>query len=213
MTRIITYDKNCTSIEKLAKSDNKLAALITTIGDYHLDLRTDLFQSLLRSIIGQQLSVKAAQTIWQRTVQLLEKIDAEVLLNADEGLLRSAGISGSKIKYLKDLSEKVLTEQIILGNLYNLEDEEVILTLTKVKGIGLWTAEMFLIFSLGRQNVLSLGDAGLKRAIRWLYDLDSFPGPAEMLCLGEQWQPYRTVASLYLWEAINRNLCKAPLKH
>lgn len=185
-------------------ADPKMKQLIELIGDFNMCLNTGYFPSLVRSIVGQQLSVKAASTIWHRLTELCSNINPEALLSFEDETLKSAGLSKPKVKYVKDLSEKILTKEIVLEGFASKPDEEIINDLTKIKGIGRWTAEMFLIFSLGRPDILAVDDVGLKRAIKWLYKLEDSPGKDEMILISEKWKPYRSVASLYLWEAINR---------
>ena len=195
-------------LQSLSSSDPKLALLIYTIGDYQLKLRTDYFSSLVRSIIGQQLSARVALTIWERVKVLCTDITPQAIIGLDAGELKKIGFSGKKISYVEDLSQKVLNGEINLNGFDVLPDDEIIGQLVKVKGIGRWTAEMFLIFSLGRLDVLSLGDLGLKRSIQWLYGLKKLPAERTMGTYAKKWAPYRTVASLYLWEVINRGLIK-----
>lgn len=199
-------------LQTLSASDPVLAGLIEKIGDYELSLRGDYFPALVRSIIGQQLSVTVARTIWSRTQDLCGEVYPETILNLSEEALRGVGLSRTKVVYIKDLAQKVTEGAIDFQNLIALPNSEIINQLTTVKGIGTWTAEMFLIFSLGRLDVLSLKDLGLKRAIQWLYGLKKFPTEGTMLKYGKKWAPHQTVASLYLWEVINRGLIKEPIK-
>ena len=196
--------KNCSAIIGLNSADPKLAGLIALVGEFTMPLRTDYFASLVRSIIGQQLSVKAAATIWNRTLQACGEMRPETILALNEEKLRAAGFSMSKIAYVRDLAGQVVSGGLNLAQMPEMSDDEIIGALTKVKGIGVWTAQMFLIFSLGRPDVLSTADLGLRRSLRWLYQLDELPGAKDFERYGEKWQPYRTTASLYLWEAINR---------
>jgi DNA-3-methyladenine glycosylase II len=201
-------------LQTLSASDPILAALIEKVGDYELNLRSDCFSALVRSVIGQQLSVKVAGTIWRRTQDLCVskgdggEICPETITNLSEEALRGVGLSRTKVVYIKDLAQKVSAGEIDFQILRSLPNPEIITQLTAVKGIGTWTAEMFLIFSLGRLDILSLKDLGLKRAIQWLYGLKKFPSEQTMLKYGKKWAPYQTVASLYLWEVINRGLIK-----
>ncbi len=195
-------------LQTLCSSDPRLGLLIKTIGDYELNLRTDYFPSLVRSIIGQQLSVVVAQTIWKRAKAICTDVTPPVIASLNDDDLKKIGLSGRKINYIKDLSQRVLDGEIRLDGLDMLPDDEIIAQLVKIKGIGRWTAEMFLIFSLGRLDVLSLGDLGLKRSIQWLYGLKKSPAERTMKLYAKKWMPYRTVASLYLWEVINRGLIK-----
>jgi DNA-3-methyladenine glycosylase II len=204
MTRQLIIQTDSPEVQTLSRNDPLLGRLITAIGDLTLDLRDDDFGSLVRSVIGQQLSVKAAATIWNRTVDLCGVITPDAILSTSDERLRTAGLSKAKIAYVKDLSSKVGNGQLELSRLREQADEDVIRSLRQVKGVGQWTAEMFLVFSLGRLDILSLGDAGLQRAANWLYGQQSAGKKIELVGLGDNWSPYRTLASLYLWEAINR---------
>jgi len=175
-----------------------------------------LFERLVETIISQQLSIKAADTIFERFVKLFRKRDSSSLLQKDkekviafpsakevlkmkDEKIRSAGISFRKISYIKGIAQAFLDEKIIIKELKKLSDEEVIIKLTELKGIGKWTAEMILIFSLQRPDVFSVGDLGLRRAIEKLYGISDFK---EILKLSESWKPYRSLASWYLWRSL-----------
>ena len=169
-----------------------------------LAIHPDPFLRLTRTIIGQQLSVKAAQTIFLRFEKLFKKnINPEELLKIPENRLREAGISFQKIKYLKDLSEKTVKEEIRLHELKHKQNEDVVAELIKIKGIGQWSAEMFLMFSLGREDVFSFGDLGLQNAIQKLYKLRSKPTEKQMERLAKKWSPYRTYAAMILWRSLD----------
>jgi len=187
--------------------DPVLKKIINACGPLEVELSTDYFSFLSRSIIGQQLSNKVAFVIWNRLLSLMDgEPSPQKLISLEDEKLREIGASYSKIGYLKNLSSAVLNNEICLDNLEGIENEEIVKNLTKVKGIGQWTAEMFLIFCLGRRDVFSLGDGGLQRSIKWLYRLDEVPKRKQLMQISEKWKPYRTFASLYLWEAINKNL-------
>ena len=187
--------------------DPVLKKIINACGPLEVELSTDYFSFLSRSIIGQQLSNKVAFVIWNRLLSLIDgEPSPQKLISLEDEKLREIGVSYSKIGYLKNLSSAVLNNEICLDNLEGIENEEIVKNLTKVKGIGQWTAEMFLIFCLGRRDVFSLGDGGLQRSIKWLYRLDEVPKRKQLMQISEKWKPYRTFASLYLWEAINKNL-------
>ncbi|MEF3302482.1 DNA-3-methyladenine glycosylase family protein [Paenibacillus sp. GYB003] len=193
------------SVRLLCESDPILKDLIHLIGDVEHKSDVDYFESLAMSIIGQQLSSKAAATIRNR-VQCLcsDKVTASSIISLSHDQLRAAGVSHAKIMYLKDLAEKVLTEQLDFSSIRDWDNEEVIKRLTEVKGIGKWTAEMFLIFALGRTNVMSYADAGLQRAAKWLYNLPEHPKSNYLQQVDHAWSPFQSVVSLYLWEAIDR---------
>lgn len=162
-----------------------------------------LFEDLVESIVSQQLSVKAADTIFGRIKELLPKneVSPKNILKVKDEQLRGAGLSNSKVKYVKDLALKVASKEIELEKLKDLEDEEVIEELIKVKGIGRWTAEMFLMFSLGRPDIFSIGDLGLRNAIKSIYNLEK-PTNVEILTISEKWSPYRTYACRVLWRSL-----------
>lgn len=162
------------------------------------------FSNLCDSIVGQQLSVKAGNTIWQRVATILNhNITPQAVLAVEDQLFRDAGMSWSKIKYMKDLAQHVLDRKLDLLSLHTHENEEIIKLLTQVKGIGPWTVEMFLMFTLGRPDVFSLGDLGLKRGIQKLYGLKDEPTKAELLEYAQKWAPFRTYASRILWKSLD----------
>ncbi|MEH7276641.1 DNA-3-methyladenine glycosylase family protein [Neobacillus vireti] len=193
-------------VQFLWKADKVMGKLIQIIGNIEIQIKGNRYESLVKSIIGQQLSVKAAGTIIGRVEALCNGITPQSIDNASIDELRATGISRSKINYMKDLTEKFLSNQLKLDQLDRFSNDEVITELTKVKGIGQWTAEMFLIFSLVRNDVLSLGDVGLQRACKWLYQADKETNGKDFLeQKAEKWKPYYSIASLYLWEAVNRD--------
>ena len=163
-----------------------------------------LFEHTLHSIVFQQLSVKAATTIHGRVCALFEKNKPtpELLLAADETLLRSAGLSRQKISYLKDLAQHFASGKINLTTVEKLPDLELIETLTQVKGIGVWTVQMLLIFRLGRHDVLPTLDLGIQKGIQRTYALRSLPKPKRVAAIGTKWSPYCSVASWYLWRSL-----------
>lgn len=190
---------------KHLKKDHHLSPVIDKFVIPPLLPSADLYQNLLESIVSQQLSVKAADTIFKRFLALFPGENfpkPEEVLKISDDTLRSCGLSRQKASYLKSLSELILSGQLILEDLESLPDEEVILLLTKVKGIGRWTAEMFLIFTLGRPDIFSLGDLGLRTAVSRLYGVDRDNLKAiEDISL--QWQPVRSLASRYLWKSLD----------
>jgi len=197
----------------LAASDPTMAALIDRIGEIDLATRlrrrkeerpADAYGALLRAIVGQQLSTKAARTIYLRVLDLFDgqTPSPEQLLEAREGDLRGAGLSGRKTEYIRDLAAHVLNGELELGRLDQLEDEEAIEEIVAVRGLGRWTAEMFLIFHLERPDVLSGGDLGIRKAIQIEYGLEEMPPPTQVIEIGEPWRPYRSLASIYLWESL-----------
>jgi DNA-3-methyladenine glycosylase II len=198
------------AVEHLRAADETLRAIIDERGPLDLESRTrgrpaDAYGALLRSIVGQQLSTKAARSIYLRVVELFggETPSPQELLDADPEALRSCGLSGAKVRYVRSLAEHVLSGQLELERLPDLGDEEVVREVTAVKGLGQWTADMFLMFHLGRPDVLPVGDLGVRRAVERAYGLEGLPSAEELEMLGERWRPYRTLASLYLWESLD----------
>jgi DNA-3-methyladenine glycosylase II len=162
------------------------------------------YGALLRAIVGQQLSTKAAESIFGRLVAMFDGKgpSPRQLIDADPDELRAAGLSRAKVAYLRDLAERVEDGELELDRLNELPDEEVSAQLTAVKGIGQWTADMFLMFNLGRPDVLPVGDLGIRNAMQRLYELPAKPSAAELTRIAEPWRPYRSLASLYLWTAL-----------
>ena len=193
----------------LASSDKVMAGLIAEIGPMSIEKRRrgrpkgDAYGALLRAIVGQQLSVKAAATIFDRVLGIFggKMPTARELLDADETELRDAGLSGRKVEYLKDLAQRVESGELELERFDEMPDEEIVAELTAVRGLGVWTAQMFLIFHLERPDVLPVGDLGVRNAMGTAYGLDEPPTPEEMERIAAPWRPYRTLASLYLWES------------
>jgi DNA-3-methyladenine glycosylase II len=197
----------------LAASDPVMAGLIDRIG--RLDVKTrlkrrseerpaDAYGALLRAIVGQQLSTKAARTIYGRVIEIFGGTtpSPEQLLEASEADLRGAGLSGRKVEYIRDLATHVIDGELEVDRLDRLPDEEVIEEIVAVRGLGQWTAEMFLLFHLERPDVLSGGDLGIRKAIQVEYGLDEMPPPTQVIEIGEPWRPHRSLASLYLWESL-----------
>lgn len=183
--------------------DPVLGELIERIGPLAQRLDTNYYGALAGAIVSQQLSDKAAATIWNRLVAALGgDVQPEHVLAASEETLRGAGLSGAKAAYLRDLAVHVASGALDLAHIASLSDDEVIAQLTAVKGIGRWTAEMFLIFSLGRPDVLAVDDGALRTTIGWLYGVDASETRAAAAEQGKRWKPYRTAASLYLWHAL-----------
>lgn len=191
-------------IEYLQKADPILAPIIKLVGRLSWDSETDYFRSLIESIIGQQLSTKAAETIISRFNVLFKTHPyfPKDILKLDTEAIRGVGISYNKVSYIQDLSQRTLDKRLDLTNLSVLDDAEVMKQLTEVKGIDPWTAEMFMMFALGRDDVFSFGDQGLKNAIKKLYKLKSYPTQRQVLKISTKWKPYRTWACRYLWASL-----------
>ncbi len=190
---------------KFLKKDPKLAKIIKYVGSYEISLMKNPYESLVEAIITQQLSGKAAESISKRFRKLFARFPKPAdVIKMPDSRLRSAGLSGMKVKYIKDLSEKIESKELKIRSLKNMADEEVIIQLTQVKGVGRWTAEMFLIFSLGRLDVLPVGDLGLKKGIQRMYSMPDLPEKDKIEDLAEKWRPYRTVATWYIWKSLNQ---------
>jgi DNA-3-methyladenine glycosylase II len=167
----------------------------------------DPFRALTRAIVGQQLSTKAAATIFARLAVLCGRpggrLTPQAVMQVSDAELRAVGLSGQKLAYIRDLSARVLDGSLNLRSLDALGDDEVITALTAVKGVGRWTAEMFLIFRLQRPDVLPLGDLGILKAVQRAYGLRSVPSPQRLTRIGESWRPYRSIACWYLWQSLD----------
>jgi DNA-3-methyladenine glycosylase II len=195
----------------LARRDPILRDLMRMHGPCLLAARqhADPFKALTRAIVGQQLSAKAAATIFSRFEALFDAFPtpAQVLAVPDDRL-RGVGLSSQKLGYLRDLCRRIVEGELPLDVLDRMDDEAVIENLTQVKGIGRWTAEMFLIFRLQRPDVLPLGDLGILRAVQRAYKLRKAPTPDRLTRIGEAWRPYRSVACWYLWASLNNEPTK-----
>ena len=194
-------------VKYLSKADPQLAGVIKTVGKYSIKIRTNAFQSLVESIIYQQLAGSAANIIYTRFIKHYNNVlpkPMQIISTSDIELKSKIGLSSNKVQYLKDLSTKVEQGKINLELLSTMSDEEVIAELTLVKGIGRWTAEMFLIFCLGRPDILPVTDLGIRKAVHKLYSLPELPKPAELLAISQPWRPHRTVASWYLWKSLSK---------
>lgn len=191
----------------LARRDAVMRRLVGHYGPCAIRPHSRYFETLVKSIVSQQLSTRAAETIFTRFGQLYPggRIPkAELLLSSTDEELRGVGLSFQKIGYIRDLAARVAAGRLRLSQLPRLSDDEVIAALTEVKGIGVWTAQMFLIFSLARLDVFPVGDLGVRKAIQQQFELPALPGPAEMeeLAATRRWAPWRSVASWYLWRSL-----------
>ena len=198
------YDK---ARRLLMRRDPILAAAIKKIGPCGMAARQrkDHLTALVGAIVSQQLSTKAAATIFGRFAAIFpdnQITDAAAIAAIEDSTLRSVGLSGQKVGYLRDLSARILDGRLNLDELETLSDDEVIERLTSVKGFGRWTAEMFLMFRLHRPDVLPVGDLGIVNAIQRLYRLRKKPKAKRLMKIGEAWRPYRSVACWYLWQTL-----------
>jgi DNA-3-methyladenine glycosylase II len=200
--------------EELAAADPVMADLIERIGPLDLATRLrrrkeerppDAYGALLRSIVGQQVSTKAARAIYLRVLDLFggNTPSPAQLLAVSEEELRGAGLSGRKVEYIRDLAIHIEEGELDLDRIATLPDEDAIAEITAVRGLGRWTAEIFLAFHLGRPDVISGGDLGIRKAIMVEYGLGKMPTPTEVEERSQVWRPNRTLAMLYLWESLH----------
>jgi DNA-3-methyladenine glycosylase II len=195
---------------ELAASDPAMAKLIERLGHRSVAQRRrgepkpDAYGALLRTVVGQQVSSKAARAIYGRVLDLFggKTPSPRQILAASEAELRGAGLSGRKVEYIRDLAAHVESGELELDRLEELSDEEVIEEIVAVRGFGRWSAEMFLIFHLERPDVISGGDLGIRKAIQLAHGMKEMPTPAEVEEIGERWKPHRSLASIYLWESL-----------
>ena len=195
------------AVEALRQADPVLREVIDQVGpvgDFFAGRPTEHYGMLVRSIVGQQLSTRSATAIYNR---LLERFGgrpptpAEILADDPDELRVAAGLSHAKVRYLRSLADHVLDGSLALDELGDLPDEEVVAKLVQVKGIGPWSAQMFLMFLLRRPDVLPVGDLGIRHAVMTLYDLPELPTPAQITEIAEPWRPHRTLACIYLWRS------------
>lgn len=204
------YDVSNTKVQYLISTDERLARLLNYIGTSELVLEKDGFKCLIKYIIGQQISDKAREVIWQRFYRNLCTVTPEVVLSVDDVELRKIGLSGRKVEYIKILAKNIVEGKIDFERFHALSNKEIIDQLTNLRGIGPWTAEMYLIFSLGREDILSQGDGTIKRTIQWMYDLKELPSSKLLSKYFINWYEYSTIVSSYLWTAIALDLTQKP---
>ncbi|MCB6184400.1 DNA-3-methyladenine glycosylase 2 family protein [Leeia sp. TBRC 13508] len=191
------------AIRVLSNQDLALVGLFQAYRGETLSGGGDAFKTLANAIVGQQISVKAAESIWQRLLNRLGSISPESILAIDGELLRQEGLSKRKVEYIVDLSKHFVEGKINPLHFHEMTDEEVIKALTDVRGIGRWTAEMFLIFHLLRQDVLPLDDIGLQRAVAKHYGWEYPFAVSKLAVFAERWAPYRTVATWFMWRSLD----------
>jgi len=189
----------------LKGNDSIISAIVEQIGYIEIDLECNHFLSLVKIIIGQQLSNIVADRISTRFINKFGQMSLKEVYECDDDCFRDIGISKAKVKYIKNVIEAIMNGNIDFESFTYLSDEEIVASLTSIKGIGKWSAEMFLIFSMGREDVFSISDGGLQRATSVLYDINSRDKEI-ILSISDKWKPYRTYASLFLWETINRKI-------
>ena len=188
---------------ELAQGDPVMAGFVQRFSSGSLVSRGDPFSTLARSIVGQQISVKAADSVWSRVSAVLPLMKPEMVLASTTETLRACGLSARKVEYLGDLARHFADGQIHLGRWASMSDAEVIAELTAVRGIGVWTAEMFLIFNQLRPDVFPLDDIGLQKAVARNYFEGQRPPKTVLLEFGERWRPWRSVATWYLWRSLD----------
>lgn len=193
------------AIVHLKKADPILSGVIERVGPFRMQFREPEFETLVRSIVYQQLNGKVAGVIFSRLAALVPegKLTPMAILKLRPQQMRRAGLSGQKTAYIRDLAKKTAAGTVDFGGIPSLSDEEVIEALTQVKGIGVWTAHMFLMFALRRPDILPTGDLGIRMAVRKAYELSELPRHEEMQRIAEPWQPYRSVAAWYLWRSLD----------
>lgn len=192
------------AISHLKRSDPVLSAVIRTVGPYRMEYRDPEFSTLVRSIVYQQVSGKAAATIFGRLLDACSReLMPERIVTLSDTELRAVGLSGQKARYVRELALHALDGRVDFALLNSLTDDEVIVTLTRVKGIGVWTAQMFLMFALRRLDVLPTADLGIRAAMKRLYGLEELPRAAEMERIAAPWRPYASVACWYLWRSLD----------
>ncbi len=191
------------AIKELKQTDSILKTIIDDKSQLDIKIKTDPFITLARAIVGQQISVKAAETIWRRLVELEPKLNPSSIVKLSENKLKKVGLSARKVGYLKDLGTKFAANKFDVKTWSRLDDTEITQQLVTVKGIGEWTAEMFLIFYMGRPDVFPLADIGLQRAMSVHYKNNQPITKQEMITIAKKWMPWRTVATWYLWRSID----------
>ena len=204
---IVTPDYWDEACKHLAKRDRVMRKLIPQLGEGRLQCRGDAFTTLARSIVGQQISVKAAQSVWDRFVALMpggpSRVKPDAVLTLATETMRGAGLSGRKVEYLSDLAVHFQSGQVHVLDWQQMDDEAIIDELVAIRGIGRWTAEMFLIFHLMRPNIMPLDDLGLIKGISVNYFSGEPVSRAEAREVGDAWAPFRSVATWYIWRSLD----------
>ena len=191
------------AVDHLKKSDAVLASIIARVGPCKMTYREPTFEMLARAIVFQQLSTKAARTIYGRLEEAAGgALTPQSIQGLSVGEMRRAGLSRQKLGYIRDLAEHALSGKVDFARLPGMSDDEVIVSLTDIKGVGVWTAHMFLIFSLRRPNVLPVGDLGVRMAIQRAYRKRKLPTPKQVEKIAKEWHPYCSYAAWYLWRSL-----------
>jgi DNA-3-methyladenine glycosylase II len=208
------------AITHLKRCDPVLAAIIERVGPFRLDRRPATYEAMVRAIVFQQLAGAAARTIYQRLQNACEQavgaqdterslyggfmVTPESVLALTEERMRACGLSRQKLSYIRDLAAKTISRDVDFAALPEMSDKDAIEHLTRVKGVGVWSAQMFLIFALGRQDVMPTADLGINMAICKAYGKRKIPKPKQILKLAEKWKPYRSLACWYLWRSVDK---------
>ncbi len=192
------------ALSHLKKADPVMAAILDRVGPFRMTYREPEFETLVRSIVYQQLHGKAALTIFTRLKEAAkaDPLTPESILKLRPQKMRSLGLSQQKMTYIRELARMTREGEIDFRALGGMDDEDVVKHLTRVKGVGVWTVHMFLIFALRRTNVLPTGDLGVRAAMKKAYDLEELPKPEQMQRIAEPWHPYCSIASWYLWRSL-----------
>lgn len=206
--RSIVYDLENEKVKFLIETDEKLSRLIRYIGVSEIAIENDGFKCLVKYIIGQQISDKVREIIWQRFCFILKPVTPKHILEIEDEKFKTVGLSQSKTNYIRNLACAIVNGDIIFENHCRLSNKEIIKELIAIKGIGQWTAEMYLIFSLGREDVLSTTDGTIKRVIQWMYNLTTVPKDGDLVCYFKKWFKYATIVSAYFWETTKLGLTK-----
>jgi len=193
------------ALQHLKKNDAALSEVISRVGAYRIEYREPNFDTLVRSIVYQQVSGNVARVIVGRLIDAMPEgqLTPENVLRLRRPRLRKCGLSEAKTDYIRDLARHASDGKVVFEELAGKADDEVIATLTEVKGIGVWTAQMFLMFALRRHDILPTGDLGVRKAMQNIYGLPELPKPAEMERIATPWRPYCSVASWYLWRSLD----------
>jgi DNA-3-methyladenine glycosylase II len=192
------------AIAHLRKADPVLARVIRAVGPYAIVKREPTIETLCRSIVSQQVSGKAAASVFAKFKKAVGRsFSAKNILKLSPEEMRACGLSQQKAAYIRDLAERTLRKEIDFRRLPAMSDEEVVEHLTRIKGVGVWTAQMFLLFALERPNVLPTADLGVRNAIQRAYALETPPKAAEMLTIAQSWHPYCSIATWYLWRSLD----------
>jgi DNA-3-methyladenine glycosylase II len=192
------------AIDHLKQSEPVMRGIIERVGSCRIEFGEPVFHSLAEAIVYQQLNGKAAVTIFKRFAALAgDPVTAEGIAKLTDQQLRSVGLSKQKSSYLRDMTERAIRGELDFTHLPEMTDDEVIKHLTQVKGVGVWTAHMFLMFTLKRPNVLPTGDFGVQMAIKKHYNKRKLPKPPQMVKIAKAWEPYRSIACWYLWRSLD----------